>query len=237
MTEETIFEADKPDEVVPETPVIDTPSAPVIPTELQGIVGEGKKYSTLDAAYASIAPAQNHIATIEAENASLKQTLEGQRTTRELVDELRSTQANGQTSPAPQVNQQDISTLVNQELTKIDQVKTKAQNNKTVAQRFMKQYGAKGEEVYNQLATDSGLTVSDLNIIAANSPTAVFKMAGLGPQQQPQVTPTSAGSVNTQAYQAEPTGELNSKVKSFNTKDVKDAWAIAGEKARRKLGV
>ena len=62
-------------------------------------------------------------------------------------------------------------------------------------------------------------------------------MAGLGSQQQPQVTPTSAGSVNTQAYQAEPTGELTSKVKSFNTKDVKDAWAIAGEKAKRKLGI
>ena len=237
MTEETIFEADKPNEAVVEAPVVATPSAPVIPTELQGLVGEGKKYSTLEAAYASIAPAQNHIATIEAENASLKQLLEGQRTTRELMDEFRSTQANGQTSPAPQVRQQDISTLVNQELTKIEQVKTKAQNNRTVAQRFMKQYGSKGEEVYNQLATDSGLTVADLNIIAANSPTAVFKMAGLAYQQQPQVTPTSAGSVNTQAYQAEPTGDLNSKVKSFDTKDVKTAWAIAGEKARKNLGL
>jgi len=236
MTEETIFEADKPVEAV-ETPVVDTQTAPVVPTELQGIVGEGKKYSTLEAAYASIAPAQNHIATIEAENASLKQSLEGQRTTRELMDEFRETQAQGQTTPTQQQSQQDISTLVNQELTKIEQVKTKAQNNKTVAQRFMKQYGAKGEEVYNQLATDSGLTVSDLNIIAANSPTAVFKMAGLGSQQQPQVTPTSAGSVNTQAYTAETTGELSSKVKSFNSRDVKSAWAIAGEKVRKNQGI
>lgn len=235
MTEETIFEGDKPAEAVVEAPVVDTPSAPVIPTELQGLVGEGKKYSTLEAAYASIAPAQNHIATIEAENASLKQSLEGQRTTRELMDELRSTQAQGQTTPQAEVNQEHISTMVNQELTKIEQTKTKAQNNKTVAQRFIKQYGTKGEEVYNQLATDSGLTVADLNIIAANSPTAVFKMAGFE-QKRVDVAP-SIGSVNTQAYQAEPTGELSSRAKSFNSKDVKDAWAIAGEKAKRKLGL
>ena len=235
MSEETIFEGDKPEEKVAEAPVLDTPTTPVIPTELQGIVGEGKKYSTVEAAYASIEPAQNHIATIEAENASLKQTLEGQRTTRELVDELRSTQATGETTPRAEVNQEHISTMVNQELTKIEQSKVKAQNNSTVAQRFIKQYGTKGEEVYNKLAKDSGLTVADLNIIAANSPTAVFKMAGFE-HRQTDVSPTM-GSVNTQAYQAEPTGDLNSKVKSFDTKDVKTAWAIAGEKAKKNLGL
>ena len=236
MTEETIFEADKPVEAVVEAPVVDTKPAPVIPTELQALVGEGKKYSSVEAAYASIAPAQNHIATIEAENASLKETLEGQKTTRELMDELRSTQAEGQTTPKAEVNQEHISTMVNKELTKIEQNRTRTQNQSTVAQRFIKQYGAKGEEVYNQLATESGLTVADLNIIAKNSPTAVFKMAGFDPKQT-QVPPSTAGSVNTQAYQAEPTGELNSRAKSFNTRDVKDAWAIAGEKAKRKLGL
>ena len=235
MSEETIFEGDKPEEKAAEAPVLDTPTTPVIPTELQGIVGEGKKYSTVEAAYASIEPAQSHIATIEAENASLKQTLEGQRTTRELVDELRSTQATGETTPRAEVNQEHISTMVNQELTKIEQSKVKAQNNSTVAQRFMKQYGTKGEEVYNKLAKDSGLTVADLNIIAANSPTAVFKMAGFE-QKQTDVSPTM-GSVNTQAYQAEPTGDLNARVKSFDTKDVKTAWAIAGQKAKRNLGL
>ena len=235
MTEETIFEGDKPSETAEETSVLATPTTPLVPTELQGIVGEGKKYSTVEAAYASIEPAQSHIATIEAENASLKQTLEGQRTTRELVDELRSTQATGETTPRAEVNQEHISTMVNQELTKIEQSKVKAQNNSTVAQRFMKQYGTKGEEVYNKLAKDSGLTVADLNIIAANSPTAVFKMAGFE-QKQTNVSPTM-GSVNTQAYQAEPTGELNARVKSFDTKDVKTAWAIAGQKAKRNLGL
>ena len=148
---------------------------------------------------------------------------------------LRSTQATGETTPRAEVNQEHISTMVNQELTKIEQSKVKAQNNSTVAQRFIKQYGTKGEEVYNKLAKDSGLTVADLNIIAANSPTAVFKMAGFE-QKQTDVSPTM-GSVNTQAYQAEPTGDLNSKVKSFDTKDVKTAWAIAGQKAKRNLGL
>ena len=103
MTEETIFEGDKPEETVA-APILDTPTTPLVPTELQGIVGEGKKYSTVEAALASIAPAQSHIATIEAENALLKETLAGQKTTRELMDELRLQQSNGETPSKVEVN-------------------------------------------------------------------------------------------------------------------------------------
>ena len=216
MTEETIFEGDKPEETVA-APILDTPTAPLVPTELQGIVGEGKKYSTVEAALASIAPAQSHIATIEAENASLKETLEGQKTTRELMDELRLQQADGETPSKVEVN------------------KTKTQNTNTVATRFNKQYGTKGEEVYNRLAQESGLSVADLNIIASNSPAAIFKMAGFE-QKQTDVSPTTS-SINTQAYKGDYSGELNSKVKSFSTKDVKSGWAIAGEKAKKNLGI
>jgi len=235
LTEETIFEGDKPSETAEETSVLATPTTPLVPTELQGIVGEGKKYSTVEAAYASIAPAQSHIATIEAENASLKQDLEGQRTARELIDELRSTKSNEETPSKVEVNQEQISNIVNQELTKIEFNKTKSQNTNTVAERFMKQYGTKGEEVYNRLAKESGLSVADLNIIASNSPTAVFKMAGFE-HRQTDIAPTTS-SINTQAYKGDYSGELNSKVKSFSTKDVKSGWAIAGEKAKKNLGI
>ena len=234
MTEETIFEGDKPEETVA-APILDTPTAPLVPTELQGIVGEGKKYSTVEAALASIAPAQSHIATIEAENASLKETLEGQKTTRELMDELRLQQANGETPSKVEVNQEQISSIVSQELTKREFNKTKTQNTNTVATRFNKQYGTKGEEVYNRLAQESGLSVADLNIIASNSPAAIFKMAGFE-QKQTDVSPTTS-SINTQAYKGDYSGELNSKVKSFSTKDVKSGWAIAGEKAKKNLGI
>ena len=240
MAEETIFEGDKPDEKVAEVatkPVTDTQaSQPVIPTELQGLVGEGKKYATVEAAFASIAPAQDHIARLEEENRQFKQSLEGTKTVKELIDELRSTPKSEETPSKVEVNQESISAIVAQELAKADKNKTKVQNQSAVAQRFVRQYGTKGEEVYNRLAKDSGLSVADLNVLASTSPNAVFRMAGLNSSQK-DVPSAGAGTINTQALHGEPSETTTSKVKSFNTKDVKSAWAIAGEIARKKHGL
>ena len=52
-------------------------SAPAfnVPPELSEFVGEGKKYGTVEAALASIVPAQQHISTLEQENNELRHFL------------------------------------------------------------------------------------------------------------------------------------------------------------------
>lgn len=241
MAEETIFKGDNPEATKEETvtPVVkDTPTTFTIPTELQGLIGEGKKYATVEAALASVAPAQSHIATLETENKALKESVTATKTVQELIDDLRSTTAREETPSKVEVNQTDIAAIVAQELAKADKNKTKVQNKTAVAQRFIKQFGEKGEEKYNKLAAEAGLSVADLNILASTSPNAVFRMAGFDTQVSRDVpSTTNTGSVNSQALHGNSEEITTSKVKSFNTKDVKAGWAEAGKLARKNLGL
>ena len=239
MTEETIFNADDKPAVATETTAVTDTQTPalVIPTELQGMIGEGKKYATVEAALASIPHAQSHISTLETENAAMKESVTASKSVKELIDDLRSTTTSEETPSKVEVNQTDIAAIVAQELQKADKNKTKKQNQTTVAQKFKEKFGEKGEEKYNKLANDSGLSIADLNILASTSPSAIFKMAGLDNAGTKDIPPTTGGTVNTQALHGDSSENTTSKVKTFNTKDVAVGWRIAGEMAKKKYGL
>ena len=61
-----------------------------IPTEAVELVGEGKKYSSVEDALKSVPHAQKHIQTLESELATLKEELSKRKTTEELLDEIKS---------------------------------------------------------------------------------------------------------------------------------------------------
>ena len=61
-----------------------------IPTEAAELVGDGKKYSSVEDALKSVPHAQKHIQTLESELATLKEELMKRRTTEELLDEIKS---------------------------------------------------------------------------------------------------------------------------------------------------
>lgn len=75
MSEQTIFNG----EVDQTPPVVTSPPPPVVPTELQELVGQGKKYATLDDAIKSVPHAQTHIAKLEQEAAQLREELQKER--------------------------------------------------------------------------------------------------------------------------------------------------------------
>ena len=61
-----------------------------IPTEAAELVGDGKKYQSVEDALKSVPHAQKHIQTLESELASVKEELTKRRTTEELLDEIKS---------------------------------------------------------------------------------------------------------------------------------------------------
>src|SRR4030043_1329496 len=76
-------------------PVVETPAIPSspalnIPTEIAELVGEGKKYKSVEDALKSVPHAQQHIQTLEEENARIKAELVARRTTEEILEEIRS---------------------------------------------------------------------------------------------------------------------------------------------------
>ncbi|AFB70765.1 hypothetical protein MTPG_00014 [Methylophilales phage HIM624-A] len=206
-----------------------------IPTEAQEFVGEGKKYKSAEDALKSVPHAQQHIQTLEAELAQVKEELSKRQTTQELIDELKSDRQAEPTAQQPEVDADSLEQLVQATLDKREQQRSAKTNADSVASKFTAKFGDSAEANYNQLAKDNGLTIQQLNNLAATSPSAVLRLAGLDGKAPTNVAKPT-GTVNTQALQGTDTSELSARVpKGASTKDLVKAWKAAGEKVKSQL--
>lgn len=236
---DTIFGDDQSPAEAPTEPV--TPTS-VVPPEIAELIGEGKKYKSVDDALKSVPHAQKHIQTLEEENARIKQELEKRRTAEELLDEIRSgiTPPVAATPAATGFDPSQIEGTLEALLAKKEAQKTASQNISTVVSKFTETFGdkQKGEEAFYKLAQDTGLSPEYLNRLAATSPQAVFKLAGMDAQKPP-VAGKPTGTVNTQTL-TQPNGQQYSAKVSMvgaSTKDVVQAIRNAKEKVKQDLGI
>lgn len=183
MSEQTIFngEADQ-------TPPVVTPPSPVVPTELQELVGQGKKYATLDDAIKSVPHAQTHIAKLEQEAAQLREELQKRKAAEDLLADIKAgiTQQ-GETTPKVDLSQETVSNIVKNVLRQEQESNIQAQNAKSVMTAFETAFGdkQKAEQEYIKIAEKNNLPVQMLNQLAMTSPEAVLNLAGLKKTTQP----------------------------------------------------
>lgn len=233
ITEQTIFTQATPDPVV-------TPQSPSLPPEVAEFVGQGKKYSTVDDAIKSVPHAQKHIQTLEQELAQIKEELQKRKTTEDLLAELKASgiQPAGVTTPT-EVNPEKLSQLVadtvNHSLAQKEAQLTAQVNTQKVTEAFVTKFGDKAEEMFKTIAQESGLTVGNLNYLAATSPNAVLKLAGIIQNKSEPVVSKTFSSVKTEGNLSSQNNEnLSAKVKpGASTKDVVNAWKVAGLKVGR----
>lgn len=230
MSEQSIFNAAvTPDAVAP---VVTPPFTPNLSPEVSEFVGAGKKYATLDDAIKSVPHAQKHISTLEAELAASKAELEKRRTAEDLLEELRAasnTQAPAQAGPS--ITTEEITQIVQRTLGQ-NEAQVKATNNiEKVKSAFLSSFGDTSAEVYDKVARESGLSMADLNKLAATSPNLVIKLAGITEKQNSPVNKPNS-SINTEALNSTNNNQtLSARVKpGASTKDLVGAWKIAGQK-------
>lgn len=159
---------------------VTTPQTPEIPPELAEFVGVGKKYSSLADVHKAFPHAQQHINTLEQENARIKAELDKRKTAEELLNDIQNslTQAPA-TTETPTISANDISQLVRAELERKSVEDVAKQNQYTVVQEFTKKFGEKAQAEFERIAADLGVPVTSLNQLASTSPKAVFKLAGI----------------------------------------------------------
>ena len=207
-----------------------------IPTEAAELVGDGKKYSSVEDALKSVPHAQKHIQTLESELATLKEELMKRRTTEELLDEIKSGVQPKENPQGVEFDQDKLMQLVDQTLEVKERQRLAKSNASQVAAKFTEKFGTEAENVYKSVAKDNGLSEQQLNSLAASSPNVVLKLAGLAEAKIAPVSKSSS-SVNTQALnQKVDPSALSARVKQgATTKDLVNAWRIAGEKAKLNL--
>ncbi|MFA5142509.1 MAG: hypothetical protein WC471_06090 [Candidatus Woesearchaeota archaeon] len=208
-------------------------TAPTItlPQEVADLVGAGKKYATPEDALKSVPHAQNHIKTLTEELQAAKAELEKRKTAEQLLDEIKSGIKTTEQPSTSQITPDTVTQLIEQTINRKTQETVETQNVGKVTNAFSGKFGEKAEEVYKQLAVDSGLTLQQLNLLSKTSPAVVLKLAGFADTKQPNVEKLSS-SVNTEGFgSSQNTQGLSARVKQgASTKDLTNAWKIAGQK-------
>lgn len=237
MTQESIFSgATPPGEEVNQNP---SQNNAQVPQELTELVGDGKKYKTVEDALKSVPHAQAHIQKLEEELAAKNEALMKAKAVEDLLEELKKT---GQPpTPAQQAQIAEVKVDPNEIIKTVDQVVAQrlaaqeqarlAQANTTsVVKAFTQKFGAESEKEYIKIAQESGLSIESLNRLAATSPAAVLKLAGIQVGQEVNHTPNrTVGNVNTEAFRNQTTqGQTQSaRVVGGKTSDLVSAWRNA----------
>jgi hypothetical protein len=237
FNEATDKEPQTPTEIAPVNNQPVTPVQAQVPDALKELVGEGKKYKTVDDAIASLPHAQNHISTLESELAELRSKVSGMKTAEELIAEMKRQETPKVDDNQPKgVSPEEISQLVERVLNQKSTEQTQLSNARKVVDTFKEAYGDKAVEMYNKIAQENGIPVHQLDMMAKTSPQVILKLANI---QKPQAGQSgkiiSDQSVNTQ----QPAFDPNSiKVgKHATTKDMTRAWRAAGEAIKQELNL
>lgn len=225
---ETIFEG--------ATTPIETavPPAVALPTEVAELVGEGKKYRTAEDALKALPHAQGHIKTLEEEAKQLREELAKRKTAEELLEEFKLSGiqpmvVDKEPKAAPDL---DVEQIVASVLAKKEAQTTAQKNISVVVNTFQEAFGdkTKAEEMYNKVAEESGLSIAAMNQLAATSPEAVMRLAGIT-KKQTAIPGKVQGTVNSESFGEKPNTELSARLKpGASTKDMVNAMKIAREK-------
>ena len=186
---------------------------------VEDLVGEGKKYATIEELAKSRVHADIAIAARERELAEAREELNKRITYEELVEQLgrpneREAPRSSERQPAPEtpanvphIKDEDLAARI-REIQAQDNREQRLQSNVSqVTQRMLEEFGTetKASEYLNGKARELGVDIKFLQDQAAQAPKAFFKTIGLEDAVSPPARPTD-GNVNTDALRTQNPG-------------------------------
>lgn len=153
-----------------------------IDTEVISMIGEGKKYGTVEAALKSIKPAQEHISKLEAEAKELRdklKALEDSAYEKQVKAALATEE--GAATPAQIDIDKVVNSAVAKALTQTERVAQEKARQKVVVDAALKTWGDAAEASLYAKAGELGLSPDQINQLSATSPEAALKLLGLEP--------------------------------------------------------
>lgn len=172
---------------------------------LNGIQNERgeRKYSNVPSALEGLRNAQQFISQLKGESQSKEERikqLEAQVAELNAVKE--SVEKLGLEKPNSVISPDQIAELVTQTLSKRETEQAQKSNIQKVTSTLVERFGNEAEKKFYGKAQELGLSVSDMNELAAKSPSMVLQL--FGEVKQEKLPETQFGNKNTSAYQANP---------------------------------
>jgi hypothetical protein len=216
MSDQTSIFGNTPSDTNPNPTGGSNPPNTNVPDDVATILGSIKnergevKYKDLNTALQALQASQEFIPTLKsqyetekAEAQRLREEVARLRTIEDTVAALTQRQAEQTgTPPATGRTDEEIAELVNRTLTQKEQKATAMANVQSVVSTLQQSFGADAEKKFYDKAQEMGMSVDEMNALAAKSPKAVLSMLGVTVQQahKPNVSATNS-SVNTSAFQ------------------------------------
>lgn len=182
---------------------------------LSELVGEGKKFSTVEELAASKLSADEHIAKLEAEAkernetlAELQQKAQANQSVEEVLKALNGSQNDGQETPTPTLDEQSIDEIITRRLSEQERNRIAQTNLKSANDAVVAALGdlTAAQTAVNKKAQQIGMTAGELAGIAAKSPSAFLQIMGID-KPSPDKPAPAKGTVNPEAVpNAEGTG-------------------------------
>lgn len=174
------------------------PKLPGLPDNLKDLVGEGKKYASVEKALEALPHAQAHIERLEQEAKELRENVtrgvsaeEVMRTVQDLLKAER-----GQT-PAATMDEAGIAGMLDRVVSERERKQAESANRNSVDVAMKGKFGEKAKEVFVQRATELGMSVQSLEAMAKSSPKAALELLGVKPAQGAPVA-HSRSTINTE---------------------------------------
>ena len=217
---------------------------------LETLVGEGKKFSDVEALARGKAEADLYIEQLKAE---LQKTQTVDTKLDELMTRLaeqekyKSAEAQGQSSAVPQgqnsgtpdttpsFKPEDVEALVKQTLEQEQGNRTKAQNLNMVESTMHQNFGDRAGDVVSTKARELGMSTQELQAMAETTPKAFLALVGIQ-EQAPQSNQTQMRGFNSDAISAAQGAKANGKIekgwshfKEMRKKDPNGYYRSMGE--------
>jgi len=178
-------------------------AAPSVPEELTDLIGEGKKYKSMDDALRSIPHAQTHISRLEQELSELKEDLGKRLNAEEALNKILEARksSDSQEHPPADITPDALKDLVKSTYKEISDDERKAQNITAVSQRVVEAWGEKANATLQQKADELGVSVEFLQDTASHSPKAFYNLIGLTGTHKQESPAARQSSVNTASFE------------------------------------
>jgi hypothetical protein len=187
------------------------------------------KYSDVFTALNALKHTQDHVKTLEEENAKFRTESTKAATMDEVLQQLSANRAQPEATPQEGLDANSVKDVTLNTLRQYEAEKAAKANQSSVAETLTKKFGEKAEEMYAKKAQELGLPLNLLDNLAATSPAAVlqyFDVKEKGSHLNP-----STGSVNTEALGNLNPPKLAKKNIMFgaSSSDILNAWKSAGQ--------
>lgn len=185
------------------------------PSAVGELVGEGKKFTSVEALAIGKMEADNFVDQLKREAKELREELDKRLTSEEALAKIQE-QSKISAENTTQTSADEIADLVKRTVHDMSAADIAKANVLKADAILAEKYGDKRGEVVAAKAKELGVDVSFLEDAAAKSPSAFLGMIGLSsPASAPNTTASTAGSVNTDALAQINTGTKTDSYKHF----------------------